>query len=403
VPNLIKEFESYVKELSLSKKEPEWLLKQRLKALNLFKNLPNETSPVFQKYKDWSNVKIDKINLLHDDLNPIANFNEISLKFKEKGAIIDTIFNSLSRYDVIKDVLENTIEKFDDKFACLTQALFNFGYFVYVPKDVKIEEPLLLSSNIEKDIFIQGIVILDENAKLTIVQKDLGKKDAFHSENTFVALKEGSSLNFISIQFLSKYSQSITNRIAVCDKDSKVLWAIGLLGSLLTKSKVITLLNGDGSEAKDLEFIFGNLEQKFDILSKVIHFGSQTNGLVLARSALKDKASSLLKGLIRVEREAINSKSYLDEHGIILGREARAYALPSLEIETNEVKATHSSSISQIEDDLIFYLMSRGISEDDAKKLVVLGFLQPILSKIPVKDVRLKVKEMFDAKWKGLE
>src|SRR5881628_649939 len=139
----------------------------------------------------------------------------------------------------------------------------------------------------------------------------------------------------------------------------------------------------------------------FDIVTDLTHQAPSTTGSVLARGVLRDKSRLVFKGMIRIEKGAKNSRSYLAEHAMILSKNARADAIPGLEIETNEVKATHSGSVAQIDEEQVFYLMARGLSQSEAKKLIIVGFLHPAVQRITSRTVRAGIQYLIEEKWVG--
>jgi Fe-S cluster assembly scaffold protein SufB len=161
-------------------------------------------------------------------------------------------------------------------------------------------------------------------------------------------------------------------------------------------------MTGSGASSENVEVVFGTENQRFDTVSNITHIGPNTSGHAIAKGVVKDKARSLFKGMIRIDENAKNSRAYLAEHAMILSKDARADAIPGLEIATNEVKATHSASVAQINDEQIFYLMSRGLSENDAKKLIIVGFFEPLIERIPVLQVAKRIRRIIDLKWSGI-
>jgi len=160
-------------------------------------------------------------------------------------------------------------------------------------------------------------------------------------------------------------------------------------------------LDGPGANAEDVEVVFGGGSQMFDIVTDLTHQAPSTTGSVLARGVLRDKSRLVFKGMIRIEKGAKNSRSYLAEHAMILSKNARADAIPGLEIETNEVKATHSGSVAQIDEEQVFYLTSRALSDSEAKKLIIVGFLHPAVQRIPSRTVRAGIQYLIEEKWVG--
>jgi Fe-S cluster assembly scaffold protein SufB len=192
----------------------------------------------------------------------------------------------------------------------------------------------------------------------------------------------------------------ISNRKAFVEKDGRINWYIGAFGSILSRYKVDNLLLGEGAYAEHSDIIFGNKNQAFDVTADLTHFAPATRGRVLAKSVLKDTAKSLFKGMIKIRKNAKSSESYLAGHAILLDKGAKSDAIPGLEIETNEVKATHSASVAQMDEDQMFYLMSRGFSRQSARRIIIDGFLEPLARRMSPK-VRAWINYLIDSKWEG--
>ena len=157
-----------------------------------------------------------------------------------------------------------------------------------------------------------------------------------------------------------------------------------------------SVLSGQGAAAEDVEVVFGAGEQRFDVVTNLTHEAPHTTGHVLAKGVLRDSARTIFKGMIRIEAGAKNSSSYLAEHAMILSKKARADAIPGLEINTNEVKATHSGSVSQVDEEQVFYMMARGLTLSEAQRLIIVGFLHPAVQRIPMRTVRAAIQYLIE-------
>jgi Fe-S cluster assembly protein SufB/Fe-S cluster assembly protein SufD len=255
--------------------------------------------------------------------------------------------------------------------------------------------------------FSHNIIVAEENSKVNFLQEAysrLGKErqgPALYSEVTEVYLGEGAEVNFASLQDFEGDVHSTVNRRSIGLKDSRINWTVGHLGGGTTRSRMDSVLDGPGSTAEDVEVVFGSESQRFDVVTDLTHQSTHTTGHVLARGVLRDSARAIFKGMIRISEGAKNSNSYLAEHAMILSKKARADAIPGLEIFTNEVKATHSGSVSQVDEEQIFYLMSRGLTHSEAQRMVILGFLHPAVKRIPLRSVRAVLQFLIDEKWAG--
>lgn len=191
----------------------------------------------------------------------------------------------------------------------------------------------------------------------------------------------------------------MSNSKALCEKDAQIRWTLGYFGGKVHRSRSESIFLKDGASAEDVEVVFGNNQQKFDLVSDLSHVGQHTKGRILSNSVLRNSSESVFKGMIRIGKDAKNANAYLAGHSILLSPEAKSDAIPGLEILTNDVKATHSASVAQIDADQIFYMMTRGLSEDEAKKFIVLGFLEPAISRISSEELRETIRDIIEAKW----
>ena len=195
---------------------------------------------------------------------------------------------------------------------------------------------------------------------------------------------------------------NFSTRKSIIGQDGKVNWYLGLFGAMLSRYRIDYYLNGTGASVNDSEVVFGNDEQSFDLSSNVNHEKPYTEGKVIEKSILKDKSKSLFKGMIRIKEKASKSNSFLSIRSILLDKGAKSDAIPGLEIFTNDVKATHSSSVAQIDEEQIFYLQTRCLSRKEAERIIIEGFLEPLSRKMST-QVRAWIAYLIESKWEGKE
>ncbi len=217
-----------------------------------------------------------------------------------------------------------------------------------------------------------------------------------------VIVNQNAELDMITLQAMDQDAINFSTRKANVGRDGRMNWYLGLFGSLLSRYKIDNYLTGIGANVTDTEVVFGNKNQSFDITSNVIHVAPSTTGRVLEKSVLKDTSKSLFKGMIRIEKEAHHAESYLSGHSILLDKGAKSDSIPGLEIFTNDVKATHSASVAQIDDEHLFYLGTRCLNKSDAQKIIVEGFLEPLSRKMSY-QIRAWITYLIDSKWIGRE
>ena len=428
--------EQYIRSLAESRKEPEWLREFRVKSLNLFRKLPVELSNLYAKYADLAGVDFESVSLAPSEPSK-SQIEEVLGKLKSDRAI--TIFQIESKTIpadlpetlrgegvIFTDIgtairsepeffrryfLEKAILPEDDKFAALNNALFTSGFYLHVPKGMEITVPfrvVTIFDSEERGLFAQNLVMADNRSKFTIIEELYStrltgqSRKSTYSGLSEVYLHEGAEVTYGSINNLSQNVNIFSNKKSIGERDSKIVWSSGLLGGAYTRSRLESVMKGPGASSENVEVVFGAGTQRFDTVSNITHSGENTSGHAISKGVVKDKARSIFKGMIRIDKNAKNSRAYLAEHAMILSKDALADAIPGLEIETNEVKATHSASVSQINEEEIFYIMSRGLSEDGAKKLIIVGFFEPLVERIPVPEVAKRIRRIIDLKWSGI-
>ena len=207
-------------------------------------------------------------------------------------------------------------------------------------------------------------------------------------------------LEVASLQELPPTTVAFQHRNAVIGEGATLHWALAQLGSRLVRSRVDNRLEGDRSEVEQVEIVFGGEDQLFDLTSYTRHLGRDTTGNLLSKGALLDKARSFMKGMIVIEKTAVGTDSFLGEFGMNLSKAARSVAIPSLEIDQPDCRrAAHSSSVGPIDESQLFYLESRGIPPDEARKFIVLGFLEPVVARVPLESERDRLRELLEDKW----
>ena len=420
--------------------EPEWLSRIRSNSFSYYKSLAYETSPLFNKYTianaidgndlfilvDDRKVRLEKeilqrINDLKDSGSIVLLYNGIKMEvanmpddIKADGLVINDIKDAYkSKYSNIVEAMLKRLDPSEDKFLALEQALFNSGYFIYVPKDLELEYPITVINVLQEGVstFSINMLVADTSSKVKVVQELYSSIDNNNSgsvtanskqgyfELNIADIRENANVELVTTQGINSSNLAyFTNRKAFLAMDSRFNSYLGLFGSFASRCKVDNILEGTGAAAEHFNVIFANNAQISDVTANMIHIKANTMGRVLSKSIVKDTARSLFKGMIRIAKDAKGSESYLASHAIILNKGARADSIPALEIETNEVKATHSASVAQIDEEQIFYMMSRGMSRDDAKRAIVFGFVEPLLKRLS-KDARIYTTYLIDCKW----
>ena len=217
-----------------------------------------------------------------------------------------------------------------------------------------------------------------------------------------VTLGRDAKLSVSSLQELPASTVAFQHRHAVIGEGATLHWAVAQLGARIVRSRVDNVLEGDRSSVEQVEIVFGGEDQLFDLTSYTRHIGRDTTGNLLSKGALMDRAKSFMKGMIVIEKSAVGTDSYLGEFGMNLSKATRSVAIPSLEIDQPDCRrAAHASSVGPIDESQLFYLESRGIPPDEARKFIVLGFLEPVVARVPLVEAQDRLRERLDAKWEA--
>jgi len=422
---------SHIEDISSSQNEPDWLKEYRKNSLSIYDELPIEMSPLYNKYTDAKKMDPDKVSLSTSTTDTVPKFlekrlgeleNEICIiqigtnifkinlpdELKSKGLIISSISDAIqNNSELVKKSLEASNSK-DDKFTALNNAAFNSGIFVHIPRNLVIEKPihmLICLSDDGHSTISRNIIFADESSKATIVQELYSPQTETQQAylellNTNIAAN--AQLDVTTLQMMDQHAVTFSTRHTDLAQDAKVNWYSGLFGSMLSRYKTEYFLNGSGASSNDSEVIFGNNEQSFDIQTNVIHESPSTEGRVVEKSILRNKSKSLFKGMIRIKENATKSNSFLSGRSILLDKDAKSDAIPGLEIFTNDVKATHSASVAQIDEEQIFYLKSRCLSHEEAERTIIEGFLEPLSRKMSF-QVRAWIAYLIESKWENRE
>ena len=422
---------SHIDEISSSRNEPDWLKEYRKNSLSIYEGLPLETSPLYTKYTDAKKMDPEQVSLsinsdsttpdfLKKRLAELENENciiqigtnitrvNLSDDLKSKGIVISSLNDALSNNtDLIKKALESSNSK-EDKFTALNNAAFNSGMFIHIPKNVSIEEPIHMLSCLSVDgisTISRNVLVAEEGSKASVIQELYSPKSSKQQAylellNTNVAAN--AHLDMTTLQMMEQSAVNFSTRRTDIAQDGSVNWYLGLFGSMLSRYRIDYYLNGSGAKTNDSEVIFGNNEQSFDIQTNVIHEAPFTEGKVIEKSILKNKSKSLFKGMIRIKEKASKSNSYLSGRSILLDKGARSDSIPGLEIFTNDVRATHSASVAQVDDEQIFYLQTRCLDRKEAERTIVEGFLEPLSRKMSY-QVRAWIAYLIESKWASRE
>ncbi len=410
---------------------PDWLAADRQAAFDAFEALPAETNLLYTTYIDLRNAKLagarfhvpqiaaPASNDLPDGSDGLISFVEgdlavaaLSPEAVAAGVELTTIADLLARRpDRARELLADGASlPAGDRFAQLTRALWSQGLVVDVPAGVHLSKPIILrwaAGAADHALATRTLVALGDGAQASILE-DLVASEAtgpataqsFLAGTLEVTLGRDAKLEVASIQALPATTVAIQHRNAVVGEGATLHWALAQLGSTLVRSRVDNRLEGDRSSVEQVEIVFGGEDQLFDLTSYTHHLGRDTTGNLLSKGALLDRSRSFMKGMIVIEKSAVGTDSFLGEFGMNLSKATRSVAIPSLEIDQPDCRrAMHASSVGPIDEAQLFYLESRGIPPDEARKFIVLGFLEPVVARVPLADVQDRLRGLLEDKW----
>lgn len=295
----------------------------------------------------------------------------------------------------------------DLKFASLHGAFWNGGTFLYVPRDVIIEQPIDTLAYFDAPnvgLFTHSLVILEQGASVKLIE-DFGSRaneaQRFGSRAVELILKPNSNLQYFNLQDWAYNVWDFTSQTAILERDTNLTWLAGMLGSAVTKAFLDSRIEGSGANARMLGFFFGDQQQHFDQHTFQNHLVPNGKSDLLYKGALKDKAYSAFRGLIRINPDAQHSDAYQQNRNLLLARTAHADSIPELEIEADDVRCTHGATVGPIEEAAVFYMMARGIPRPEAERLFTEGFFDELIAKIPLEVVQERLFQVIRQKIVG--
>jgi Fe-S cluster assembly scaffold protein SufB len=412
---------------TFSDREPAWLTADRRAALDAWSSLPAESNLLYTPYIDLRGAQLEGAQVIvdapaaaePDDASPAETAGLIEITdgrvtalalsdaARAAGVRVGSLLDDL---DAVRAQLTDGSLAADDKFAQLTRALWSQGALVDVPADAVLELPIVVRWVVGASgqaRLSRTIVRLADGASASVVEEFVGAPggddvapQAFFAGTMESTVGADASLRVASLQELPANVVAFQHRTGSVGEGGSLHWALAQLGGRLIRSRVDNRLVGDRSSVEQVEIVFGSDEQLFDLTSYTTHVGRHTTGDLLSKAALLEKARTYLKGLITIERSANGTDSFLGEFGMNLSKDARSVAIPSLEIDQPDCRrAAHSSSVGPVDEAQLFYLETRGIPPDEARKIVVLGFLEPVVARVPLDSARDRLRELLEAKW----
>ncbi len=413
-----------VAEISEMKREPAWMKEFRLKSLDYFlqKPLPKwggnlaeidfqdiyyYLKPVDEQGKTWEDVPadikrtFDKLGIPEAEQKFLSGvgaqydsetvYHKIKESLSNQGVIFLDTGSALEQHpELFREYFGTVIPPSDNKFAALNSAVWSGGSFIYVPKGVKVDLPLQAYFRINAQNmgqFERTLIIVDEGAFVHYVEgctAPIYATDSLHSAVVEILVKRGGRCRYTTIQNWSNNVYNLVTKRAMAYADATMEWVDANLGSKLTMKYPAVYMMEPGAHAEILSIAFAGKGQHQDAGAKVVHAAPHTTSNVISKSISKDGGRAGYRGLVKVTKGATDCKSTVKCDALILDETSRSDTYPYMEIEEDRVSIGHEATVSKIGDEQIFYLMSRGISEDEAAAMIVNGFIEPITKELPM-------------------
>jgi Fe-S cluster assembly protein SufD len=330
---------------------------------------------------------------------------ECDPELEKLGVILEPLLDAARAHPVLVErFLGRTVRPDESRFTALAAALESGGAFVYVPDGVKVPRPIhLLFSRETPDLgtFPHVVLAMGSGSEAAVIEEYVSHGEPGAGVNvgaTEVTVGEAASLHLATFQ---RWGGNVhhfgTERVRI-GRDARFHWTYTALGGKLTKLDLEMHLDGEGSEAKFSGCYFGNGTQHFDFHTFQNHNVGHSVSDLLFKGALRDRARMVYQGLIKVHKDAQRSDAYQANRNLLLSEKARADSIPSLEIEANDVRCTHGATVGQVDEDQLFYLRTRGLPRPEAERMIIQGFFEPVLERIPAESLRTAVTAAVERK-----
>ena len=429
-----------VEKISAMKGEPQWMLEFRLKALEHFQQRPMPTwggdlskldldeiyyyvKPTDKESQSWDDVPeaikgtFDKLGIPEAERKFLAGvgaqyesemvYHKIQAHLEEQGVIFLSIEDGLRKHpDLFREYFGTVIPIEDNKFAALNSAVWSGGSFIYIPKGVKVDLPLqayfrLNVANIGQ--FERTLIIADEGSQVHYVEgctAPMYTTDSFHSGVIEIVVKKGARVRYTTIQNWSTNVYNLVTQRALVHEDATMEWVDANLGSKLTMKYPSCYLIGPRAHGEILSMAFAGPGQHQDAGGKVIHVAPHTSSKITSKSISKGSGRASYRGLLKVHKGAYDVRSNVVCDALLLDENARSDTYPYIEIDEDDVSVGHEASVSKVGEEQLFYLMSRGLSEEQATTMVVSGFIEPLVKELPM-EYAIEMNRLIQLQMEG--
>lgn len=434
--------EAVVREISAHKEEPEWMLEFRLKALEVYESKPMPKwggnlstleatldriyfylRPQDRMERSWDDVPqeikdtFEKLGIPEAERKVLAGvgaqyesemvYHSLKEQWEEQGVIFESIEDGLRLYpELFREHFATVVPTADNKFAALNSAVWSGGSFVYIPKGVAVDIPLQAYFRVNAERmgqFERTLIIADEDSHAHYIEgctAPVYSTESFHSGVIEIIVKKGARFRYTTIQNWSNNMYNLVTQRAMVHEDAKMEWLDGNLGSKLTMKYPSCFLVGEGAHGSILSIAYAGDGQHQDTGGKVVHAAPHTTSQITSKSISKANGRASYRGLCKVYDGAVGAKSNVECDALLLDESARTDTYPYIEIDENNSSIGHEATVSKVGDEQLFYLMSRGLSEEEAMAMVVRGFIEPIAKELPL-EYAIELNRLIELEMEG--
>jgi Fe-S cluster assembly protein SufB len=430
-----------VRRISALKNEPEWMLNLRLKALALFERKPLPAWGADLSGIDFDNIKYfvrstekqaqtwddlpDDIKKTYDRLGiPEAEkmrlvagvaaqyesevvYHKINEELERQGVIfLDTDTGLREHPEIFEEYFSSVIPVGDNKFASLNSAVWSGGSFVYVPKGLHVSIPLQAYFRINTENmgqFERTLIIADEDSYVHYVEgctAPIYSSDSLHSAVVEIIVKKNARVRYTTIQNWSTNVYNLVTKRATCEEGATMEWIDGNIGSKVTMKYPAVYLLGEHSRGETLSIAFAGEGQHQDAGSKMVHVAPHTSSSIISKSVARSGGRSSYRGLVQVQEGAHHSASSVKCDALLVDTVSRSDTYPYVDVREDDVSMAHEATVSKVSEDQLFYLMSRGMGEDEAMAMIVRGFVEPIARELPM-EYALELNRLIELQMEG--
>jgi Fe-S cluster assembly protein SufB len=430
-----------VSNISQQKDEPEWMTQRRLKGLKLFERKPLPTWGADLSGIDFDNIKYfvrsteeqanswddlpadikntyDKLGIPEAEKSRLVAgvaaqyesevvYHKINDELDKQGVIFCDTDTALREYpELFEEYFGTVIPAGDNKFASLNTAVWSGGSFIYVPKGVHVQIPLQAYFRINTENmgqFERTLIIADEDSYVHYVEgctAPIYSSDSLHSAVVEIVVKKGARARYTTIQNWSNNVYNLVTKRATCEEGATMEWIDGNIGSKVTMKYPSIYLMGEHSRGETLSVAFAGEDQHQDAGSKMVHCSPNTSSSIISKSVARAGGRSSYRGLVEVQEGAAGSSSVVKCDALLVDQVSRSDTYPYNDIREDDVSMAHEATVSKVSDDQLFYLMSRGIGEDDAMAMIVRGFVEPIAKELPM-EYALELNRLIELQMEG--